>query len=70
MTQVLNIKDNEVDSTEVLPAQAEVLWSISKEALHTMVQSGWLVMTIDIDIEACTYGDVLQHLTNGVIFFR
>lgn len=70
MNQVLNIKDNEVDCVNVICAQANVLWTCSKETLCEMLQSGWLVMTIDIDVGQCTYDDIVQHITNGVIYFR
>ena len=70
MSQVLNIKDNEVKSIEVLRAQTEVLWTCPNETVSSMVQSGWLVMTINVNVEGSTYEDLLEHLTKGEIYFR
>lgn len=50
--------------------KAKVLWTLDHLTIEEMIESGWLVVSDDIDIEQCTYPELVSFVNIGLIIFK
>lgn len=64
------VESNKASQLGFIEAQAKVLWTLDHLTIEEMIESGWLIMTIDVDIENCTLDEVASLLEARKIYFQ